>query len=94
MQRAVLRAGAGALRDSPVIVRASHLGDEPRRSAPASPPDEASPSGTLREQVDDFRRQTILRALERHDGNWAAAARALGLHRSNLHHLATRLGLR
>jgi hypothetical protein len=27
-------------------------------------------------------------------GNWAAAARSLGLHRSNLHHLAARLGLR
>ncbi len=94
MQRAVLRAGAGAPRDSPVIVRASHLGDEPRRGTPSPPPAEAPASGTLREQVDDFRRQTILRALERHDGNWAAAARALGLHRSNLHHLATRLGLR
>jgi anaerobic nitric oxide reductase transcription regulator len=26
-------------------------------------------------------------------GNWSAAARALGMHRSNLHHLARRLGL-
>ena len=29
-----------------------------------------------------------------HDGNWAAAARALGMHRSNLHHRAAKLGLR
>jgi anaerobic nitric oxide reductase transcription regulator len=27
-------------------------------------------------------------------GNWAAAARDLGMHRSNLHNLADRLGLR
>jgi transcriptional regulator with GAF, ATPase, and Fis domain len=32
--------------------------------------------------------------VERHDGNWAAAAREPGLHRSNLHQLAVRLGLR
>jgi anaerobic nitric oxide reductase transcription regulator len=29
-----------------------------------------------------------------HHGNWAAAARALGMHRSNLHHRAAKLGLR
>jgi anaerobic nitric oxide reductase transcription regulator len=32
--------------------------------------------------------------LKRNDGSWAAAARELGMHRSNLHHLAERLGLR
>jgi len=49
---------------------------------------------SLTERVDAFRRRTILEAVERHQGNWAAAARELGLHRSNLHQLATRLGLR
>jgi len=29
-----------------------------------------------------------------HEGNWAAAARSLGLHRANLHSLAKRLGLK
>jgi anaerobic nitric oxide reductase transcription regulator len=48
---------------------------------------------SLAERVDAFRRRTILDAVERHTGNWAAAARELGLHRSNLHQLATRLGL-
>jgi anaerobic nitric oxide reductase transcription regulator len=41
-----------------------------------------------------FRRREILAAVERHRGNWAAAARELKPHRSNLHHLARRLGLR
>jgi len=49
---------------------------------------------SLAERVDGFRRRTILNTVERHRGNWAAAARELGLHRSNLHQLATRLGLR
>ena len=33
-------------------------------------------------------------ALDESGGNWAAAARALGMARSNLHHMADRLGLR
>jgi len=54
-------------------------------------------SGTavpLRERLDAFQRREILAAVERNGGSWAAAARELGLHRSNLHHLARRLGLK
>jgi anaerobic nitric oxide reductase transcription regulator len=43
--------------------------------------------------LDDYRRKLICGALAQADGNWAAAARMLGLHRSNLHHLAKRLGI-
>jgi len=50
--------------------------------------------GPLRERVEEFQRHAIRAAVERNDGNWAAAARDLGMHRSNLHHLATRLGMR
>jgi anaerobic nitric oxide reductase transcription regulator len=49
---------------------------------------------TLREQIEAFERRVILEAVHAHAGNWAAAARALGMHRSNLHHRAARLGLR
>ncbi len=54
----------------------------------------AAPSLSLAERVDGFRRRTIIDAVRRNGGNWAAAARELGLHRSNLHQLAARLGLR
>ena len=50
--------------------------------------------GPLAERVERFERQTILEAVARNQGNWAAAARELGLHRSNLHHRARRLGLK
>jgi anaerobic nitric oxide reductase transcription regulator len=50
--------------------------------------------GPLRERVEEFQRRAITAAVERNGGNWAAAARDLGLHRSNLHHLAGRLGMR
>ncbi len=49
---------------------------------------------TLREAVDEYRKLLIQRAVAKHRGNWAAAARDLGMHRSNLHNLAIRLGLR
>ena len=45
----------------------------------------------LRDAVDEFKRATIARALNEAGGNWAQAARELGVHRSNLHHLARRL---
>jgi transcriptional regulator with GAF, ATPase, and Fis domain len=44
--------------------------------------------------VDEFQRDLIRQAIERRQGNWAAAARDLGMDRSNLYHLAARLGLR
>jgi anaerobic nitric oxide reductase transcription regulator len=96
VSRAVLRASSGRPRDETIEIGADHL-DLPaaRAVAPAADvpdPAEASPL-PLRERVDDFQRRAILAAGTRHGGNWAAAARSLGLHRSNLHHLAARLGL-
>ena len=49
---------------------------------------------SLREEVRLFQIRLIQAALERNNGNWAAAARDLDMNRSNLHNLATRLGLR
>jgi len=60
-------------------------------SAPTPAPGERGP---LAERVERFERQAILEAVARNNGNWAAAARDLGLHRSNLHHRARRLGLK
>ncbi|NVB42748.1 nitric oxide reductase transcriptional regulator NorR [Pseudenhygromyxa sp. WMMC2535] len=48
----------------------------------------------LNAAVDDYRRHLILRALGQSQGNWAEAARRLGVDRSNLHRLGRRLGLR
>ena len=52
------------------------------------------PEGCLREAVDIYQRQVIEACLQRHQENWAAAARELGLDRANLSRLARRLGLR
>ncbi|MDX5299285.1 MAG: nitric oxide reductase transcriptional regulator NorR [Gammaproteobacteria bacterium] len=48
----------------------------------------------LRDAVDDCQRRCIEAAYQRTQGNWAEAARLLGMDPSNLHKLARRLGLK
>lgn len=102
--RAVLRASAGVSRGAPILIGRQHLGSDesaglPKRSseAPQAPSDAAllaSLSGmTLREALEETKRALVLRAVEANGGNWAAAARSLGMARSNLHNMAARLGL-
>ena len=56
---------------------------------PVAPPSDLP----LRERVTAFQRAAVLEALSRHGGGWAEAARELGMDRSNLFHLARRLGI-
>jgi anaerobic nitric oxide reductase transcription regulator len=101
ISRGVLRAARGATgRGRAILVGAEHLDLGTGLSAAVpemAGDDDAQPENlqlSLAERVDAFRRRAILQAVKRHHGNWAAAARELGLHRSNLHQLAARLGLR
>jgi anaerobic nitric oxide reductase transcription regulator len=100
LSRAVLKASIEYPRGEPVSVEPVHLGRD--ISTEANPP-QPSISGTalalpagrsLREAVDEFQRNLITRAVAERNGNWSAAARDLNMHRSNLHNLAARLGLR
>ena len=99
ISRAVLRAAARVAPGDEVSVDTTDLderGDSARRSAPTHD-ETVCPThfGTpLREGVREYQRQRIQQALGRSRGNWAAAARELGMDRSNLYHLAQRLGLR
>ncbi|MCY1409328.1 Nitric oxide reductase transcription regulator NorR2 [compost metagenome] len=63
-------------------------------SATAEAPLGDLPSGELRPALEAFQRQLIARSLERHQGNWAAVARELGVDRANLNRLARRLELK
>ncbi|MFT5702402.1 MAG: anaerobic nitric oxide reductase transcription regulator [Desulforhopalus sp.] len=49
---------------------------------------------SLREEVKSFQTKLVQEALQKNSGSWAGAARDLDMNRSNLHNLATRLGLR
>ncbi len=95
--RAVLRAGHTGSPDVPLWIGVEHLDGSPVAvdSTPPSSPPASQPfeEGTLRERTAQFQLAAIREALARRGGVWAAAARDLGMHRSNLYHLATRLGL-
>ncbi|MCP3916342.1 MAG: nitric oxide reductase transcriptional regulator NorR [bacterium] len=94
ISRSVLRASARAAPGEPVVVRRVDLGDVADTVDVDRAPEEAIADKSLRDATDGFQRKAIRAAVERHKGNWSAAARDLGLHRSNLHHLAKRLGMR
>lgn len=101
--RAVLRASVSAPRGAPIRIGAEHLGLARGGSALVhAPVSAASPGGgptvpvagkRLRDVVDEVKRVAVSHAVETNEGNWAAAARALGVARGNLHHLGKRLGL-
>ena len=94
--RAALRASAGRRREL-VVIDSPHLGLGPA-SAPeavASPLRIDAPGPAplpLNAALDRFRKERIASAIDAAGGNWAEAARALGLDRGNLHRLAKRLG--
>jgi len=99
LARAVLQASTAHPPGAPILLEARHLAGE--LGLAAAPSDSAAsqaaatlPEATLREAVEAFQRRRIREAVEAQGGNWAAAARLLGLHRSNLHKLAARLGLK
>jgi anaerobic nitric oxide reductase transcription regulator len=98
VSRGVLRASAGRPTRDVVIVEPQHLDihqDDPQRGAESASAVETSErQGPLDELLVDYERHLIRAAVRRHGGNWAAAARALGVHRSNLHRRAVRLGLK
>lgn len=103
--RAVLRASSTAMRGAPILIGPEHLHLDGRESPTRRPAEHDSKSGsssllvsvggmTLKDAVEETKRVMVLRAVGENGGNWAAAARSLGMARSNLHHMAERLGLR
>lgn len=102
MLRAALRAAAGRRRET-VIVDVGHLGLPGVGRAPRTAPRvEGLLEGGVVDPFDDlplaeateaYRRRRVAAAVAACDGNWAAAARVLGMNRGNLHRLGRRLGL-
>lgn len=98
--RSALKA-LGNCHDRPKILSLSAADlDLPSASANALPTPAAPPPsmpqavGDLRQATEHYQRQVIAACLERHQHNWAGAARELGLDRANLGRMAKRLGLK
>ena len=89
--RAALRASAGRRREL-VVIDAPHLGLG-AVPVPVPVPVESHAVESLHSAVDHAKRDRIVAALQAANGNWARAARDLGVDRGNLHRLARRLGL-
>jgi anaerobic nitric oxide reductase transcription regulator len=98
--RAILKAASQAPKGDPIRLDPAHLGEDLGASPSLHPVGlqdnfPVVPTGkTLHRAVEEFQRDLIRQAIEQHQGNWAAAARDLGMDRSNLYHLAARLGVR
>jgi anaerobic nitric oxide reductase transcription regulator len=97
ISRVVLRMTASVPRGEPIVITARDLSAEVGHApAPSSDPPPQIPgpqAKTLRESSLSHRRAVVERALVDHQGNLAAAARALGMDRGNFHRLVKRLGL-
>lgn len=91
--RAALRASGGRRRET-VVLDSSSLELTKTTRAVALPDVVPEANVPLEVAVDDLKRRRINAAIERTQGNWARAARQLGLDRANLHRMAKRLGLR
>lgn len=100
ISRSVLKASAKTEQKDTISLRPEHLAGDlgsPIYSTPVPTTERAATvTGkiSLREELNTFQIQLINTALKNNNGNWAAAARDLDMNRSNLHNLATRLGIR
>jgi len=92
LEHALMRAAVRASirpRGSTLVIDVADLAVEP--TLPATTSARSSGPHRLRDAVDDFTRELIQTTVLECDGNWAEAARRLGLQRGNLHRLASRL---
>jgi anaerobic nitric oxide reductase transcription regulator len=90
--RAALRAAGGRRRET-VVIDAAALELTRPRPVPAPATAAVEVQMPLEQAVEDLKRRRIADAIERCNGNWARAARQLGLDRANLHRMAKRLGM-
>lgn len=100
ISRSILKASAGVDHHDMITMRPQHLTADLGTTIYTNPAQAEDPSSkiigkiSLREELKALQIRLIKSALDKNNGNWSAAARDLDMNRSNLHNLATRLGLR
>jgi anaerobic nitric oxide reductase transcription regulator len=99
ISRAVLKASSGMPRDKPVVIDSRHLGSdlvpEIHHNTPSQPRRNRmlSDDFSFKEALKNYKREFLRLAIDKNQGNLAAAARDLKMNRSNLYNLAKRLGV-
>lgn len=95
ISRATLYASQVATDKRVIMIMPEHLFMTTNSPSPVIKKTKSSkPTQTLSESILEHKKEIILEAVKRHDGNWSAAAKDLGLHRSNLYHLRDQLDLK
>jgi anaerobic nitric oxide reductase transcription regulator len=98
ISRAVLKASQQQSANSILQIKPEHLAGDLGSAMYVQPvqnvPESRDEMVSFRDEVSRFQIHLIQSALKKNNGNWAAAARDLDMNRSNLHNLATRLGIR
>lgn len=100
ISRAVLKASSHDQAKQAMVIHPSHLSGDLGNTQIMDVGETELPNAktgeplSMKEALKSYQVRLITTAVERNGGNWAAAARDLGLHRSNLHNLAARLGIR
>jgi anaerobic nitric oxide reductase transcription regulator len=100
ISRSVLKASSGVLAGDVITIEANHLAADLGAAmyiseTPANAPATTLPENiSLKDAVTEFKTTLIREALKKNEGSWAGASRDLYMNRSNLHNLATRLGIR
>jgi len=98
ISRAVLKASQQNQPGELLHIRPEHLAGDLGSAMYVQPVQEIQEKAiekiSFRDEVRAFQINLIQAALHANKGNWAAAARDLDMNRSNLHNLATRLGIR
>lgn len=100
LTRAILKAASDVFPGDQVTINPDHFGidfESPPSSTRTIIPavnGTVQENQSLRNAVDAFQKKYIQNAVRKNNGNWAATARQLGLHRSNLHKLAVRLHIK
>lgn len=101
LSRAILNARSSVSAGEHIILEPRHFGVEvshfdeggPCSSSRQETSEDLPQPASLREMTVQFQKATIHRFLRKNNGNWAATARDLEMHRSNLHNLAKRLNM-
>ncbi|HAZ13037.1 MAG: nitric oxide reductase transcription regulator [Bdellovibrionales bacterium GWA2_49_15] len=93
ISRAVLLSSRQIHNDKILVIKPEHLPGLTQGPPNETPPQIATSGKSMAASIEEFKTNLILETVKKYHGNWAQAAKELGLHRSNLYHLRDRLGL-